>query len=62
MNILYNSGESKNPFVPKKALYILILIISDTGAIQAFARSVFHCTFLLTLFCLLLMHFSLTDF
>ena len=31
MNILYNSGEPKKPFVPKKPLYILILIISDTG-------------------------------
>ena len=31
MNILYNSGELERPFVPKKPLYILILIISDTG-------------------------------
>ena len=29
MNILYNSGESKNPFVPKKPLYNLIIIISN---------------------------------
>lgn len=31
MDILYNSGEPKKLFVPKKPLYILILIISDTG-------------------------------
>lgn len=31
MDILYNSEEPKNPFLPKKPLYILILIISDTG-------------------------------
>lgn len=58
MDILYNSGEPKNPFLPKKPLYILILIISDTG----FCEIGFSLHFFIDAFFLLLMHFSLTDF
>lgn len=58
MDILYNSGELERPFVPKKPLYILILIISDTD----FCEIGFSLHFFIDAFFLLLMHFSLTDF
>lgn len=46
MDILYNSGEPKKPFVPIRPLYIIILIISDTG----FCEIGFHCTFFIDAF------------
>lgn len=55
MDILYNSGEPKKPFVPKMPLYILILIISDTGFCEiGFSLYFFYLRFFVCCLCIFL--------